>query len=97
MKTALKHLIIRLIPTCKRKNTVGLCTVCVIALYTLPGRLVHRYTCISCFPDKLLLVIQKINLAVELSLDVGLNFKLKICEPHLTLDNKMYIKCGPVQ
>ena len=44
---------------------------------------------------KLLLVIQKINLAVELSLDVGLNFKLKI--NMWTNSNKMYIKCWPVQ
>ena len=49
-----------------------------LALHTLPGRIVHTY--ISCFSDKLLLVIQKINLAVELSLEVGLNFKLEICD-----------------
>ena len=50
-----------------------------LALHTLPGRIVHRY--ITCSSHKLLPVIQKINLAVELSLDdVCLNFKLKICE-----------------
>ena len=50
-------------------------------LYTLlqaDSELVHRY--ISCFSDKLLLVRQKINLALELGLDVRFNFKLKICE-----------------
>ena len=53
-----------------------------LALHTLPGRIVHRY--ISYFSAKLLLAMQKINLAVELSPDVGLNFKLKICELHVT-------------
>ena len=51
-----------------------------LAVLSLLGRRGHRYIYISCSSDKLLLVIQKINIAVELSLDVCLNFKLKICE-----------------
>ena len=42
---------------------------------------------------KLLLVILKINLAVELSLDVCLSFKYV----KLINSNKIYIKSGPVQ
>ena len=38
---------------------------CVLTLHSLPGRIVHRYMHISCCSDKLLLVIQKINLAVD--------------------------------
>ena len=63
-----------------------------LALHTLPGRIVHILY-ISCFSHKLLPVIQKINLAVELSLDDAcLNFKLKICE--LKLQQNV---SGPVQ
>ena len=47
-------------------------------VHTPPGRSVHRY--ISCFSDKLLIVRQKINLAIELGLGMHFNFKLKICE-----------------